>query len=474
MVGPIRSVARVLRLILAAFDGCLLVYLVLSYHWFAHEAPDASNSPAAIIIYPIAYAIIGLVTILELGFVVVIGAGIARQFRLSWLSSRWFGLVVPIPAMGLLMAVTVWAFLLRPIAAIRGTARVDRFEVFWRLAEDAGTYWHPPGLVEGGAVSFGLVLALLLGIAYLAEKYSLAWLHVQWPVPLTPIALVAWLGWIVTTGEQAQREFVNLREWRAVAESQTYPQALEACEALGPGWTLPRPSELQLFLGTRPDGILGPRGIAWTNTVAERGHTHVVVVELAPRRSGTWQRPLSGVWQRQEVVNRSVSACEIDSRERQVVDAFTRRRARICESTPDAARLHATTLEIVVLRQGLAVELGQAATVCVKRGAQQANPGLGGRTYPGQQEFLTSEDYLASVRAACNTRSPRKDIICLTLAADPLPFVESDSERTYRLACDHEGRIEACEGYATLMERRGDADRARVYRDRARELAERK
>jgi hypothetical protein len=87
---------------------------------------------------------------------------------------------------------------------------------------------------------------------------------------------------------------------------------------------------------------------------------------------------------------------------------------------------------------------------------------------------LTSEDYLASVRAACNTRSPRKDIICLTLAADPLPFVENDSERTYRLACDLEGRLEACEGYATLMERRGDADRARVYRDRARELAERK
>src|ERR1700730_7382373 len=229
MVGPIRSVSRVWWLILPALDVCLLVYLVLSYHWFAHEAPDASNSPGAIIIYPIAYAIIGLVTILELGFVVVIGAGIARQFRLSWLSSRWFGLVVPIPAMGLLMAVTVWAFLLRPIAAIRGTARVDRFEVFWRLAEDAGTYWHPPGLVEGGAVSFGLVLALLLGIAYLAEKYSLAWLHVRWPVPLTPIALVAWLGWIVTTGEQAQREFVNLREWRAVAESQTYPQAVQEC-----------------------------------------------------------------------------------------------------------------------------------------------------------------------------------------------------------------------------------------------------
>src|SRR5262245_41772878 len=166
MEGPTRSVARVFWRLLAAFDGCLLVYLVLAYRWFAHEVPDASNSPAAIIIYPIAYAIIALITILEISFVVVIGAGIARQFRPSWLSSRWFGLVVPIPLMGLLTAVSVWAFLLRPVAPIRDTARVDRFEVFSRLAGDAGTYWHPPVFVEGEAVSYGLVLALLLGIAY--------------------------------------------------------------------------------------------------------------------------------------------------------------------------------------------------------------------------------------------------------------------------------------------------------------------
>jgi len=81
---------------------------------------------------------------------------------------------------------------------------------------------------------------------------------------------------------------------------------------------------------------------------------------------------------------------------------------------------------------------------------------------------------LASVRAACDTQSLRKDIICLTLAADPLPFEENDTERIYRLACGHEGRIEACEGYATLMDTRREADRARVYRDRARALAERK
>jgi hypothetical protein len=474
MERPTRSPARVLWLLLAAFDACLLVYLVLSYRWFAHEVPDASNSPGAIIIYPIAYAILALVTILEIGFVVVIGVGIARQFRPSWLSSRWFGLVVPIPLMGLLIAVTVWAFHLRPIAAIRDTARVDRFEVFLRLAQDAGTTWHPPVLVEGEAVSYGLVLALLLGIAYLAEKYGLAWLHVRWPVPLTPIALVVWLGWIVTTGEQVQREFVNRREWRAVAEAHTYPQALEACEALGPGWTLPRPSELQLYLGTRPEAILGWQGIAWTNTTAERGHTRVVVVELAPRRSGVWERPRSGVWQRQEVVNRSVSTCEIDSRERPVVDAFTRQRARLCASTPDAARLHATTLEIVALRRGLGVQLGQAGTVCVKREAQQADPGVGARTYAKQQEFSTSAEYLASVRAACDTQPLRKDIICVTLAAEPLPFEENDTERIYRLSCDHEGRIAACEGYATLMDRRGEAERAGVYRDRARALGERK
>jgi hypothetical protein len=473
MKGPTASVTRALWLFLAAFDGCLLVYLVLSYRWFAHEVPDASNSPGAIIIYPIAYALIALVTMLELGLVAAIGAGIARQFHPSWLSSRWFGLVVPIPALGLLVAVAVWAMLLQPIAIIRGTARVDRFEVFARLAEDAGSYWHPPGLVDGGAVSYGLVLALLLGLAYLAEKYALGWLHVRWPVPLTPIALVAWLVWIVATGERVQREFVDLREWRAVAESQTYPQALQACEALGPGWTLPRPSELQLYLGTQPEATRSWQGIAWTNTVAEAEHTHAVVVELAPRRSGVWQRPLSGVWQRQEVVNRSVSACETDPRERPVVDVFTRQRARLCEATPDAPRLHAMTLEIVALRQGLGVELGDAATVCVKRGAQQASPGLGGRTYPKQEEFSASAEYLASVRAACDARPWPKDIICLTLVAEPLPFEETDIERTYRLACDADRRVDGCEGYATLMEKRGEAERASQYRDRVKRSSKR-
>jgi hypothetical protein len=49
MERPTRSPARVLWLLLAAFDACLLVYLVLSYRWFAHEVPDASNSPGAIL-----------------------------------------------------------------------------------------------------------------------------------------------------------------------------------------------------------------------------------------------------------------------------------------------------------------------------------------------------------------------------------------------------------------------------------------
>jgi hypothetical protein len=290
---------------------------------------------------------------------------------------------------------------------------------------------------------------------------------VRWPLPLAPIAMLASLVWIISTGEQAQRDFVASREWRPVSEAQTFPEALGACSTLGSGWTLPRASELQLYLSTRPNAVQRWTGVAWTGTAAEDGHTRGVVVEIAPRRSGVWHRPATGVWQRQEEVNRSVSACEVDTRTQGPSDVFTNLRAPLCQATPDSPRMHPTTLEIVVLRQGLIAKLGQAATVCVKRGAQQADPGLGGRTYRDEREFSTAEEYMTAVRAYCSSRPWPQEIGCFALAGERLAFEENPTERMYRMACDHEGRVDGCTGYATLMERRGQHERVSQYRQKA-------
>ena len=465
-VSPTRRVARVLWRLLAAFDACLLVYLAVSYRWLAHEVPSAAT-PAAIVVYAIVYGGLALVTAFQVGLVVAIAAGIARQFRGDPRSLRRRPLVAAIPALALLITIAAWALQVLPLASIRQAARVDRIEVFSQLAEPAGNMWRPLGLVGGDDLSLGLYLGIILLVAYLSEKYFMAWLRLPWPVPLAPIAMVASVIWVITTGEQVQREFVASREWRPVAESQTYPESLGACSALGSEWTLPRPSELQLYLSTRPDPVRTWKGVAWTNTTAEDGHTRGVVVEIAPRKSGVWQRPATGVWQRQEEVNRSVSGCEIDARVQGPSDVFTRLKAPLCQATPDSPRMHSTTLSIVVLREGLTAEFGRAATVCVKRGSLQANPGLGGRTYRDEREFSTAEEYLDAVRAYCASRSWPQEISCFTLAGEQLAFEENLTERMYRMACDHEGRVDGCTGYATLMERRRDVERARHYREKA-------
>lgn len=206
-----------------------------------------------------------------MAFVAVVGAGVARQFRPTFLASRWFGILSVIPVFTLLMTLAAWVFYLRPVARIIDTGRVDRLAVFDAFAEAAGDSWQPPGLVAGGRISVGLYLVILLALAYLAEKYALAWWRVRWPVPLAPVAMLASLTWIVIAGEGAQRDAVASHDWRIVAERHTFLQTLDACAAIGDGWTLPRPSELQLYISTRPDGIREWTDAAWTSTVAERG-----------------------------------------------------------------------------------------------------------------------------------------------------------------------------------------------------------
>jgi hypothetical protein len=196
----------------------------------------------------------------------------------------------------------------------------------------------------------------------------------------------------------------------------------------------------------------------WTNTAAERGGTHGIVAEIAARRAGVWQPGHMG--------ERSVTACETDTRDRRPIDAFTRRKAWLCAATPDSPYLHATALVPIVLRQGTATEFGQARAVCMQRGGRDVT-GPGTQRYRGQHAFSTAAEYLTFVRDYCASQAWPKELICLTLGADPLPFEENGTEQLYRLACDHEGRVEGCVGYAKLMETRGEPQHAGRYRERA-------
>ena len=262
--------------------------------------------------------------------------------------------------------------------------------------------------------------------------------RVRWPVPLVPLAMVASLVWVIAVGERTQREFVASRTWRPVAEAQTFLQALQACEDLGPGWTLPRPAELRAYLGTHPDAIRTWKGVAWTNTTAERGGTRGVVVEIAPRKTG--------VWRARDVNGRSVSACETDTRDRGPIDAFTRQKAWLCDATPDSPYLHPTATEMVVLRRGTEAELGQAGAVCVQGGSPATSRGPGTQLYRDQQAFATAAEYLAFVGEYCASRPWPKDFICLTVAADAMPFEENGAERLYRFAWTTKGGSRAAPG----------------------------
>jgi len=457
--------ARGVWLLLAACDACLLVSLVLSYRWFAWEIPDAST-PAAVLIYAILYGAIALATGLAACLVASIAVGIARQFYEPIFFSRWLMILAVIPLTGVVLTSIAWYWYVRPIYAIRDTARLDRFEIFDQLSKAASDNWWPIGLVGNDRLSIGLSLCMLIALAYLSEKYFMAWLRVRWPIPLVPIAMAASLVWISHEGERVMRTFVESQTWRAVAATHTFPEALAACEAIGPGWTLPRPAELRAFLSTEPESVSSWHGAVWTNTAMGAGGERAVMVELSSRRSG--------VWSIDNAVNRSVSACETDVRDRGPIDAFTRQRARLCEGTYDSPHLHSTDLAIVAPARGAAEPAwGHAGTVCVKRERDDDRRGSAGRVYHQQKEFSTSAAYLTYVKDYCEPLPWPRDFQCFTFAGDTPAFEENGEERLYRLACDYQGRVEGCEGYATLMDFRHDAERARRYRERASALGAR-
>ena len=122
-------------------------------------------------------------------------------------------LLVALIGIGVVVSWSIFEIAAKPPGFIN-----DRLTVFDALAQtvdDEGIDVIGTGKYAGG--SLGRFLIILLGAAYLAEKYLLQAWRVRWPVPLLPLAAIAVLGWIIYDGERQNREFVAAREWRAVA-----------------------------------------------------------------------------------------------------------------------------------------------------------------------------------------------------------------------------------------------------------------
>ena len=120
-------------------------------------------------------------------------------------------LIVALIGIGVAASWSIYAIAAKPPGFIN-----DRLTVFDALAatvDDEGIDLLGTGKYAAG--SLGRFLIILLGAAYLAEKYLLQAWRVRWPVPILPLVALGWVGWIVHDGERQNRDFVTAREWRA-------------------------------------------------------------------------------------------------------------------------------------------------------------------------------------------------------------------------------------------------------------------
>ncbi len=380
---------------LAVVDLVALAYVVATFDW-GFDGPTVGATPAGWIVQYAIWAVVLLVKLTLAAAVVATGYAIAMEFRGAWQPRRWVAALTTLAFLAVLGLVAFDAFVvLYDSGVLKPALRLgDRLEVFEALAKR-----HRPGQ------SIGAYLAFLVLAAYLAEKYLLRWWRLRWPVPLAALVIVGAPAAIAYRGEAEQRDWVAAQQWKAVAEKQTWLEALAACRGLGPGWRLPRRFELKLHVASQPGAIGAWKGPAWTPTTAESGR-NAVVVEFAPRRGGVWRANM--------IPWRDLSPCEIDgsgasASERIVHDWFTRYRERLCEVPVSFPGLYPSTVQFIAQVRGRVVggpepkyitAETQAATICIK--PTRELPVLGGRRHPKEKEYSEPEAFLADMRAACD------------------------------------------------------------------------
>jgi hypothetical protein len=329
-------------------------------------------------------------------FVVAVGYGIAGDIRGEWRPSRVMGALASMPLL-VCTTLAVWAAYhdAGPIFAVMTLP--DRATVFDALAQ-----------TNASGESIGARIAWVAAAAYLGEKYLLRWWNLRWPVSIIALAMIAWPALAACDGESRQRDWLEAQQWRSIGDGKTWVQALQACSALGPGWRLPRPHELPLYVASEPEALHGARGRLWTSVTSDLGRA-AVVVELQPR--------LKGFWRSSETPHRDRSTCELDANRNTPLDWFAKLRPRLCESGFLAESMFVTTEQLIAYVRGtratpagteyIAAET-TAGTVCVNPKGEELRK-AGRRTFARQEEFTDAEAFLARMRAVCNPRQPGAD-----------------------------------------------------------------
>lgn len=391
---------------LAALDALVLAYLITRFPW-GRNMPSTGSSMFGELLVILAYAVDIFVNLVAAAFVVAVGYAIAREIRGPWRPRWWVALLATLPLLAALgvagfMAYRDFAEALRPQAMVLP----DRLVVFDRLAEQ-----------RSGSESIGARLAWLALAAYLAEKYLLRWWNLRWPVSIAALAIIAWPAWIAVRGEGAQDTWVAAQQWKAAAEKATWLQGVSGCRALGAGWRLPRRNELALYLANTPEPYRKWSGNAWTMTATELG-ANAVVIELAPRHSGSWRSNYTP-W-------RDRSLCEIDALASPPRDSFAELRPRFCDRSVSAEGLFVSTVQPIARISGTRETLSgreyitaqtEAAAICINPASPEL-PRYRRRIYPKEEEFGDPDAFLARMKTVCNPRIGGSDAAaCTTFGA---------------------------------------------------------
>ena len=453
---------RVLFGALAAVDLILAGYLALLYDWFTVETHVNHDNVGAVIAIPIAWAFMAA----EKFFFAMFFAGIfaliyreltGRSKNKNW-ATRLSSLIFVVALLGI---GTVWIY---------GAARVlygppgfliDRLLAFDSFTESTNDFFDLFGTQAYLSGSVGRYLILLLGAAYLAEKYLMAGWNVRWPIPILPIAAVAWVLFTIHDGETRLKAWVAAQQWAPVNDQLPWLDAVGACEQMGDGWRLPHREELARYFSMQPPPTTGD-SYAWTSTMTDGG-LWAIGVDRKPRRSGRWNKGSE--------LTRDESLCELrDARGYGYAsgDWFTAYRQQVCDKTTMSAYLYTPGLKPVLLQNSnVAQQYPAASAICIKPSGENKIPNRARRGYDNENDYTRVRDFKAAMKAQCDKTPDRSGGACYAFAPDLPDFEESGDEKLMRAFCELARNGEGCDRYAMFMDKHpGAEERAARYRAR--------
>jgi hypothetical protein len=454
--------ARVLFGGLALVDAALLLYFVFSYDWFVFGIDFNNESIAGIFIIPLLWALLIAEKAFFAAYAWLVGWATVREITGKRDAHRGLAVLASLVLLPSLIGATL-LWVLAAGVVIHGPPGflIDRLTLFDGLAQEASKFGGLFGTASLFSGSIGRMLVILLGAAYLSEKYLLTWWRIRWPLPLLPLVAVGWVGWSVHDGEQRLRAFVSAQQWRAISAEQPWLAALDACHTLGEGWRLPQREELARYLSTQPPEIKGWKGSAWTATASDAGW--VVAVDLEPRRSGRWNRDSEPT--------RDESLCELrPTQPGYANDWFVRLRPRVCEATTLSAYLYTPGRKAAAYQSGnIGVTQPNAAAICVRPAANAGKIGVRERRgYKDEKDWFRAADFVAYMKDQCGLSPDRDRAACFVYAPDLPEFEETGDERLMRAFCEMDRNGEGCDRYATMMAKHPDTEqRVARYRDLA-------